>query len=65
MSLLLVDDRDGRVLAEVESQDELQRLLETLWGDEEVPDYLCLVQFGEHQGALVGVDTTTRIRPLQ
>jgi hypothetical protein len=57
MSLLLVDDRDGRVLAEVEHQDDLQRLLETLWGDEDVPDYLCLVEFHEHQGALLGTDT--------
>jgi hypothetical protein len=53
------------VLAEVGRQDELQGLLETLWGGEDVPDYLCLVEFHEHRGALIGTDSTLRVRPLR
>jgi hypothetical protein len=64
MALLLVDDRDGRVITAVEDPDELQDLLEQLWGGEDVPEYLCLVQFHEHRGALLGTDSTVRVRPL-
>jgi hypothetical protein len=64
MSLLLVDDRDGRVLAEVETQEDARNLIERLWADEDVPDYLCLVEFHSHAGAIVGADASVRIRPL-
>jgi hypothetical protein len=64
MPLLLVDDRDGRILAEVTTPAEMQRLLERLWGDDDVPDHLCLVECHSHHRAIVGTDTTVRVRPL-
>ena len=64
MSLLLVDDRDGRILAEVQTPDEAQQLLEALWGDEDVPPYLCLVELRSHHGTVIGTDTTVKVRPL-
>jgi hypothetical protein len=64
MSLLLVDDRDGRILAEVVSADEAQRLLESLWSDEDVPDYLCLIETHSRHGAIIGADTSVKVRRL-
>ena len=63
MPLLLVDDRDGRIVAELQSEDEVLRVLEAMAGDE-VPDYLCLVDCHSKHGALVGTDTTVRVRAL-
>ena len=61
----LVDDRDGRVVAELDSQEEALRILGALGTeDETVPDYLCIVEFHDHQGAIVGTDTSVTIRPL-
>lgn len=64
MSLLLVDDRDGRILAEVTTSDEAQQLIEALWGDEDVPGYLCLVETHSRHGAVLGTDTSVKVRPL-
>ena len=66
MAVLLVDDRDGRVLAVIESVEEAQRVLEA-WArdDGSVPDYVCLVELRSHQGAIVGTDSSTKIRPLR
>jgi hypothetical protein len=65
MALLLVDERDDRVLAEIESAEDAQSVLEG-WarGDGSIPDYLCLVELGSHHGALLGTDTSVKIRPL-
>jgi hypothetical protein len=65
MSVLLVDDRDGRIVAEVETAEDAQRVLEA-WArdDPSIPDYLCLVELGSHHGAILGVDTSVKIRPL-
>ena len=65
MALLLVDDRDGRIVAEVETEVDVQRLLEA-WAtdDGSVPDYLCLIELRSHQGAIVSTDSSVKIRPL-
>ena len=62
---LVVDDSDGRVLAYVDDGQEALRLL----GDLELEDpalagALCLVRFDEHQGPVVGIGTSTRVRAL-
>jgi hypothetical protein len=62
--LLLVDDRDGRILAEVKTPDEAQSVIESLWGNETVPDYLCIVEIHSHHGAIVGTDASIKVRPL-
>lgn len=65
MALLLVDDRDGRIVAEVETEDDVQRVLEA-WATDDgtVPDYLCLVELRSRHGAILGADTSVKIRPL-
>jgi hypothetical protein len=65
MAILLVDDRDGRVLAEVETVEDAQRVLEA-WArdDGSIPNYLCLVELRSRHGAILGTDTSVKIRPL-
>ena len=59
MPVLLVDDRDGRVVAELENQDEALRVLEALAReDTSIPDYYCLVELSSRHGAIVGTDTS-------
>lgn len=66
MVVLLVDDRNGRIVAEVESAEDAQQLLEG-WArdDGSVPHYLCLVELRSHHGAIVGTDTSVKIHPLR
>jgi hypothetical protein len=62
---LLVDDGDGRVLAEFSDASQALRTLDEL--EQESPgraSSLCLVTFDEHQGSIIGAETTTRLRPL-
>jgi hypothetical protein len=65
MALLLVDDRDGRVVAEIETEEDVKHVLEG-WADDDgsIPDYLCLVELRSHHGAIFGTDTSVKIRPL-
>ena len=55
MDLLLVDDRDGSFLAEVETEEDARSVLDG-WArdDGSVPDYLCLVEIRSHHGAVIG-----------
>lgn len=63
--LLLVDDRDGRVLAQFFDAAEALRTLEALELEApELADSLCLVTLEEHQGAVISTQMTTRIRSL-
>ncbi len=63
--LLLVDDRDGRVLAELEDAESALCLLdEAAREDPELADALCLVRFDSRTGTLVGAETTRRVRVL-
>ena len=65
MPLLLVDDRDGRVLAELDSHEQALCLLERLSSDDPAtPEYLCIVALTGGQGALVGTESSVVIRPL-
>jgi hypothetical protein len=65
VSLLLVDDQDGRVVAEVESQEQALRLLACLdSADPELAESLCIVAFHEGQGGLLGVDSSLTMRTL-
>jgi hypothetical protein len=65
MPVLLVDDRDGRVVAELESQEEALRVLEALARDDTtIPEWCCLVELDSRHGAIVGMDTSLEIRPL-
>ena len=62
---LLVDDRDGRVLAHFVDGAEALRMLDEL--DREDPasaGSLSLVRFDDRQGSVIGTETTTRLRPL-
>ena len=65
MPLLLVDDRDGRIVAELRGEDEAVRALEAMASDDgSVPDYLCLVECRSRHGSLLGTDTSITIRTL-
>jgi hypothetical protein len=66
MVVLLVDDRDGRVLAEVETEDDARSVLEA-WArdDGSIPGYVCLVELRSRHGAILGTDTSVKVRPCQ
>jgi hypothetical protein len=64
MPLLLVDDRDGRVIAELESQEQALRLLADLGGDD-APEFLCVVELHERPGAILGAESSVTMRPLR
>jgi len=65
MSLLLVDDRDGRIVAELRTEEQVRRVLEAMASDDvKVPEYLCLVECRSRHGSLVGTDTSVKLRPL-
>jgi hypothetical protein len=60
-----VDDSDGRVLAEFWDSSQALRTLGELEQEAHArASSLCLVTFDEHQGSIVGTETTTRLRPL-
>ena len=62
---LLVDDREGRVLAEIADPVEAFCVLDELTEEHpELAGALCLVRFDGHQGSLIGTESTTRVRPL-
>lgn len=65
MPLLLVDDRDGRIVSEIETEDDARSVLES-WIDDDgtFPDYLCLIEVRSHHGALLGTDSSVKVRPL-
>jgi hypothetical protein len=65
MPLLLVDDRDGRIVSEITTQDQAQQVLEAqVREDGTIPDYLSLIEVNSHHGALFGTDSSVKIRPL-
>jgi len=63
VSLLLVDDTDGRILAELETIDEALEVLELL-ADEPAAEGLCLVQLSRGGGSLAAYGSTTTVRVL-
>lgn len=63
--LLLVDHRDRRIVAELESEDQALAVIEAMARDDEtVPEYLCLVEFHSVHGSVLGTDTSIKIRTL-
>jgi hypothetical protein len=65
MTLLLIDDRDGRIVSEIETEHEAQQVVEAwLRDDGSIPDYLCLIETHSRHGGLIGTDTSVKIRPL-
>ncbi len=60
---LLVDDRDGRVLAELDDLESAFQALEDC-DDPELAEARCIVRFDERHGALVGTESTTRVHLL-
>ena len=65
MAVLVVDDRDGRVVTELATLEDAQLVLEG-WAkdDGSIPHYLCLVEVSSHHGAILGTDTSVKIRPM-
>jgi hypothetical protein len=65
MSLLLVDDHDGRVVAELESPEQALRLLERIASDDpDTADSLCIVALDRRPGEIVASESSVTIRPL-
>jgi len=65
MPLLLVDDRDGRVVAKIETEEHAMHVLDA-WArdDGSIPEYLCLVELRSRHGAVLGTDSSITVRPL-
>jgi hypothetical protein len=63
--LLLVDDRDGRIVSEIQTEDEVRQVLDA-WssGDGTLPDYLCLIEVRSHHGEFFGTDSSVKVKPL-
>jgi hypothetical protein len=65
MSLLLVDDRDGRVVTELDSREEALELLASLSrNDSPALEHFCVVEFQDHPGVIVGTASSVTIRSL-
>ena len=65
MAVLIVDDRDGRVVAELKTLEDAQQMLEAWLSDDgSFPDYLCLVELRSRHGAVLGTDSSVKVRPL-
>ena len=65
MPLLLVDDRNGRIVAELQTEEQVRRVLEAMASDDaQVPEYLCLVDCRTNHGSFVGTDTSVKVRTL-
>jgi hypothetical protein len=61
----LVDDRDGRVVAQIETEEDAQDVLGAWVTDAgSIPDYLWLVEVPSHYGAIFCTDTSVKIRPM-
>ena len=63
MSLVLVDDTDGRVVAELETLDDAIEAMERLAQNPDTAN-LCLVDFGDTGGSLARVQSSTTLRVL-
>jgi hypothetical protein len=63
VTLLLVDDTDGRIIAELDMLDEALEVLELL-ADDSAAEGLCLVQLRQGGGSLAAFGSTTTVRVL-
>jgi hypothetical protein len=64
MRYLLVDDTDGRVLAELASAEQAVRLLGRFTRTPPSRSTVSLVQIDDHEGSLTGISSTVSMRPL-
>lgn len=65
MPLMLVDDRDSRVLAQADTQEDALHLLEAMAADDaNLPTYLCLVVCDSSHGSFVETDSSVKLRTL-
>lgn len=65
MPVLLVDDRDGRIVAVIETEEAARAVLDSWASDDgSLPDYLCLIETRSRHNAIVGTDSSVKIRPL-
>jgi len=64
VSYLLVNDDDGRILAVLESVDEVASALEEA-GSQQPPVPLAVVAFHEAPGSVIGTQTSVTLRPLR
>ena len=64
MPLLLVDDRDGKIVAEIETEEAAQDVLQA-WATDagSIPDYLWFVEVPSHYGAIFCTDMSVKIWP--
>ena len=62
MSYLLVNDDDGRIVAVLESIDEVANALDRAKSESETP--LAVVAFHEEPGSIIGTQTSLTMRPL-
>jgi hypothetical protein len=63
VSLFLVDDTDGRIVAELETLEEAIEAMEFLAQNPETAN-LCIVEFGDNGGSLALVQSSTALRVL-
>lgn len=64
VSYLLVNDDDGRILAVLESPEEVMSALEEAGGNES-PVPLAVAALHEASGSVIGAETTVTMRPLE
>jgi hypothetical protein len=64
VTYLLVNDDDGRILAVLESVDEVASALEES-GRQQPPMPLAVVAFHEAPGSIIGTQTSVTMRPLR
>ena len=65
MTLLLVDERDGRIVAELETDEEVGAVLDS-WAHDDAgfAEHLCLVQVTARDGSFLGTNSIVSVRPL-
>jgi hypothetical protein len=64
VSYLLVNDEDGRILAVLESTEDVASALEEA-GQQEPPVPVAVVAFHDAPGSIIGTDTSVTMRPLR
>jgi hypothetical protein len=64
VSYLLVNDDDGRILAVLETPEEVMSALKEAGGNES-PVPLAAVAVHEAPGSIIGTETTVTMRPLR
>jgi hypothetical protein len=65
MAVLLVDDRDGRIVSEITTDEEARAVFEAWAADDgTLPDHLCLVEVKARHGTILAADSSVKIRPL-